>query len=339
MGGKRREKPEVVVVTGASAGIGRALVRRFAREGASIALIAREPERLAEAQKEVQAGGGRALALPLDVADPDAVEAAAEAVERELGPIDIWINNAMVSVFSPVKEMQPSEYQRVTEVTYLGYVYGTLAALRRMLPRNRGRIVQVGSALAYRAIPLQSAYCAAKYAVRGFTDALRVELQHDQSEVKVTMVQMPAVNTPQFEWVKSRLPNHPQPVPPIFQPEVAAEAVFYAAHHYRREYFVGFPAYKAIWGNKIAPWFADRVLARMGYSAQQTRDRPEPGRKENLWNAAPGPFAAHGDFDARARKWSWAFELSKRRGWLGGLAIIGLAILLGSLNRTDISDS
>src|SRR5919112_3344834 len=229
--GNPTKRAEVVVITGASAGLGRAAAREFARRGAHVALIARGRDGLEGARREVEALGGRALVLPLDVSDADAVERAAETVERELGPIDVWVNNAMVSVFSPVREMRAEEYRRVTEVTYLGYVYGTLAALKRMLPRDRGVIVQVGSALAYRSIPLQAAYCAAKHAITGFTESLRCELLHDESNVSVTEVHMPALNTPQFGWVKSRLPRKAQPVPPIFQPEVAARAIVFAAHH------------------------------------------------------------------------------------------------------------
>ncbi len=232
-------KREVVVVTGASAGVGRATVRAFARQGARIGLLARGRAGLEGARRDVEALGGEALVLPTDVADAGAVERAAEAVERTFGPIDVWVNDAMCSVFSPAKQMTPDDYKRVTEVTYLGFVYGTLAALKRMLPRDRGIIVQVGSALAYRGIPLQSAYCGAKHAIQGFTESVRCELIHDKSNVKITMVQMPALNTPQFDWVKSRLPRKPQPVPPIYQPEVAADAIVYAAHHYRREYYVG----------------------------------------------------------------------------------------------------
>src|ERR687886_733354 len=267
---KRLTKPEVVVITGASAGVGRATARAFAREGAYIGLLARGRDGLEGARRDVEESGGRALVLPTDVSDADAVERAAETVEREFGPIDVWINNAMVSVFSPVKEMRPEEYRRVTEVTYLGYVYGTLAALKRMLPRDRGVLVQVGSALAYRGIPLQAAYCGAKHAVQGFMDALRCELLHDGSHVRVTMLQMPALNTPQFGWVKSRLSHKAQPVPPIYQPEVAAEAIVYAAHHHRREFYVGFSTVKAIIGNKLVPGFADWYLARTGYTSQQT---------------------------------------------------------------------
>ncbi|MGH7231824.1 MAG: SDR family oxidoreductase, partial [Nitrospiraceae bacterium] len=236
-GGEKR--PEVVVVTGASAGVGRATVRAFAKQGSHIGLLARGREGLEGARREVEEVGGQALVVPTDVADPDQVEAAAEVVEREFGPIDIWVNNAMVSVLSPVKEMTAAEFRRVTDVTYLGYVHGTLSALRRMHPRDRGVIIQVGSALAYRAIPLQSAYCGAKHAIQGFTESLRSELIHDGSHVRVTIVQLPAVNTPQFSWIKSRMPRHPQPVPPIYQPEVIADAIVWAAHHDRRELSVG----------------------------------------------------------------------------------------------------
>jgi NAD(P)-dependent dehydrogenase (short-subunit alcohol dehydrogenase family) len=263
--------------------------------------------------------------LPVDVADPDAVEAAAARVERELGPIDVWVNNAMVSVFSPVMEMTLAEFQRVTQVTYLGYVYGTLAALRRMVPRNRGVIVQVGSALAYRAIPLQSAYCAAKHAVLGFTEALRCELLHDKSRVRVTMVHLPAVNTPQFDWVKSRLPRKPQPLPPIFQPEVAARAIVYAAHHERREMCVGFPTVKAVVGDKIAPGLLDHYLARVGYDAQQTDEPADPDRADNLWEPVPGDHGAHGAFDERSRDRSWQSLVDMHRR-LVALAVSVMAL-------------
>src|SRR5881227_4070516 len=266
---KQLTKPEVVVITGASAGLGRATARAFAREGAHIGLLARGRDGLEGARRDVESLGGRALVLPTDVADAEQVERAAEAVEREFGPIDIWVNNAMVSVFSPVKEMEPEEYKRVTEVTYLGVVYGTLAALKRMLPRDRGVIVQVGSALAYRSIPLQSAYCAAKHAIQGFVDSLRCELLHDKSNVRVMMVQLPAMNTPQFSWVKSRLPRKSQPVPPIYQPEIAAEAIVYASHHPRREIYVGMPTVGAITVNKVVPGLLDQYLARFGYDSQQ----------------------------------------------------------------------
>jgi NAD(P)-dependent dehydrogenase (short-subunit alcohol dehydrogenase family) len=272
---------------------------------------------------EVEARGGRALALPTDVADAGRVE---EAVERAFGPIEVWINNAMVSVFSPVKEMTPVEFRRVTEVTYLGTVHGTLAALKRMLPRDRGKIVQVGSALAYRGIPLQAAYCGAKHAIQGFMDSLRAELLHDRSRVQTAMVQLPALNTPQFDWVKSRLPRRPQPVVPIFQPEVAARAIHWAAHHDCRELYVGLPTVKAILGNKVAPALLDRYLARTGYRSQVTDEPEDPDRRHNLWEPVAGDHGAHGRFDARARPWSaqiWASTHHRWLAWIGaGLAAV-----------------
>ena len=328
------KNPEIVVVTGASAGVGRATVRAFAEQGAHIGLVARNREALENARQEVEALGGRALVLPTDVADNEAVEAAAARVEAELGPIDVWVNNAMCSVFSPVKEMKPEEYKRVTDVTYLGYVWGTLAALRRMLPRDRGAIVQVGSALAYRGIPLQSAYCAAKHAIQGFCDSLRSELLHDGSHVHLCMVQMPALNTPQFGWVKSRLPRKPQPVPPIFQPEVAARAIVYAAHHRRREIYVGWPTVKAVVGNKMAAGYADHYLARHGYDAQQYDGFADPNRPNNLWEPVDEKrdYGAHGAFDDRARGRSWQLWADTHRGWLalagaGVVSAIGAAVL------------
>jgi NAD(P)-dependent dehydrogenase (short-subunit alcohol dehydrogenase family) len=324
----KKDRPEVVVVTGASAGVGRATVRAFAAQGAHIGLIARNREALENARREVEAMDGKALVLPADVADNEAVEAAAARVEGELGPIDVWVNNAMASVFSPVKEMTPKDYKRVTEVTYLGYVWGTLAALRRMLPRDRGAIVQVGSALAYRGIPLQSAYCAAKHAIQGFCDSLRSELLHDGSQVHLCMVQMPALNTPQFGWVKSRLPRKPQPVPPIFQPEVAARAIVYAAHHKRREIYVGWPTVKAVVGNKVAAGYADHYLARNGYDSQQRDGLADPGRPDNLWEPVPGDHGAHGDFDGRAREHSSQLWANTHRGLL---ALAGAAGLAGGL--------
>jgi NAD(P)-dependent dehydrogenase (short-subunit alcohol dehydrogenase family) len=323
--GESVAKHEVVVITGASAGVGRATVREFARHGAWIGLIARGTDGLEGAQREVEVAGGRALVLPTDVADPEQIEAAVARVERELGPIDIWVNNAMTSVFSPIKEMTPEEFKRVTEVTYLGYVYGTLAALKRMLPRDRGTIVHVGSALAYRSIPLQAAYCAAKHAVLGFFASLRTELMHDKSNVHTTMVQMPALNTPQFGWVKSRLPRKAQPVPPIFQPEVAARAIYYAAHHpERREYYPGFSTVKAIFGNKIAPSFADRYLARNGYNAQQHDGPEDPNRPNNLLQPVPGDHGAHGAFDDRAHRFSLELWAETHVGLLGAAAAAGL---------------
>lgn len=318
------EKREVIVVTGATAGVGRATVRRFARRGARIGLLARGHDGLEATRRDVESLGGEALELPTDVADAEQVEQAAAQVEERFGPIDIWVNNAMTSVFSPVKEMEPEEYLRVTEVTYLGVVYGTLAALRRMLPRNRGTIVQVGSALAFRGIPLQSAYCGAKHAIQGFTESLRTELMHDGSDVFVGIVHMPALNTPQFDWVKSRMPNKPQPVPPIFQPEVAAEAIDYAAHNRRRQLLVGGPTVKTVYGNRIASWYADRYLAEHGYSSQQTNERADPDRPNNLWQPVAGDFGAHGAFDARASRHSTELWADEHRTLLA-LAGAGLA--------------
>jgi NAD(P)-dependent dehydrogenase (short-subunit alcohol dehydrogenase family) len=316
-------KPEVVIVTGASAGVGRATVREFAKRKAHIGLIARGCDGLEAARAEVEEAGGRALVLPADVSDPEQVDAAAALAEEQLGPIDVWVNDAMVSVFSPFKEMTSSEFKRVTEVTYLGTVYGAMSALKRMLPRDHGMIIQVGSALAYRGIPLQSAYCGAKHAIQGFVESLRCELLHDRSKVRVVMVQMPALNTPQFEWVKSRLPNKPQPVPPIFQPEVAAEAIIYAAHNKRDEMYVGFPTVEAIVGNKIAPRWLDRYLARTGYKSQQT-DEPDPHKRpSNLWNPVPGDHGAHGSFDRMAHKRSFFSWADTHRGLM--LAFLGVA--------------
>jgi short-subunit dehydrogenase len=300
---------ETVVITGASAGLGRATAREFGRYGARIGLLARGLDGLEAARREIEESGGKALAIPTDVADAAAVEAAAAVIEQQLGPIDIWVNNAMTSVFSPVKEMLPEEFKRVTEVTYLGVVYGTLAALKRMSERNRGTIVQVGSALAYRSIPLQSAYCAAKHAIAGFTDSLRCELIHDSSNIQITMVQMPALNTPQFRWVKSRLKHKAQPVPPIFQPEVGARAIYYAAHHPRREFYVGWPTVEAIVANKVVPRLLDRYLGRTGYASQQTAEPEDAARENNLWEPVKGDHGAHGVFDTRANSRSsetWA---------------------------------
>jgi len=311
-----------VVITGASAGVGRATARKFARSGARVALLARGRDGLEAARKEVEEFGGKALVILVDVANADQVEAAAVQIEAELGKIDIWINNAMVSIFSPIKQMTPEEFRRVMEVTFLGSVYGTLAALKRMLPRDRGMIVQVGSALSYRAIPLQSAYCAAKHAMRGFTDSLRCELIHDKSNVRVTMVQLPALNTPQFGWVKTRLPRKAQPVPPIFQPEVAAEAIYFAAYHPRRELYVGWSSAKAIIANKIAPGLLDHFLARTGYESQQYNGAEDPNRAHNLWEPVVGDHGAHGDFNARAKKFSAFLWMSEHRGWLVLIAAI-----------------
>jgi NAD(P)-dependent dehydrogenase (short-subunit alcohol dehydrogenase family) len=280
--------------------------------------------------------GGQALVLPVDVAVAEEVEAAAARVEEELGPIDVWVNDAMTTVFSPFQAMSAEEFERVTAVTYLGVVYGTQAALRRMLPRDRGTIVQVGSALAYRGIPLQSAYCGAKHAIQGFTESVRCELLHDHRKVWLTMVQLPAVNTPQFGWVKSRMPNKTQPVPPIYQPEVAARAIYYAAHHRRREIFVGLSTVIAIVGNQLAPGIGDWYLARTGYASQQVANQPEdPARLENLWEPVDGPKGdqgAHGTFDRRAHRRSLQTWVSLHRaGLAGGTALLLLVALLVTL--------
>ena len=326
-----RKNPKVVVVTGASAGVGRATVRAFAKEGADIGLIARGVDGLEAARREVESMGCRAMVLPCDVADAARVEECAAAVEAELGPIDVWVNDAMVSVFSPIKQMLPEEYRRVTEVTYLGYVYGSLAALKRMLPRDDGVIIQVGSALAYRGIPLQSAYCAAKHAIQGFCDSLRSELIHDRSKVQVTMIQLPAVNTPQFGWVKSRLPHKAQPVPPIFEPEVIANAIVHAARYPKREYWLGAPTVEALVANKFVPGYLDRYLARHGYAAQQFDGPEDPNRPNNLWEPVPGDHGARGAFSPRARRWSpqvWATEhktgLSLLAASLGAVTALAL---------------
>jgi NAD(P)-dependent dehydrogenase (short-subunit alcohol dehydrogenase family) len=290
----------VVVVTGGTAGVGRATVREFASRGAAVAVLARGADGLEATRREVEAMGGRALAISTDVADARAVEHAAEEVERTLGPIDVWVNNAMTSVFSPVRELEAEEVRRVTDVTYLGTVNGTLSALRRMLPRDRGVIIQVGSALAYRAIPLQAAYCGAKHAIIGFTESLRTELLHDGSSVQVCNVHLPAMNTPQFDWVKSRLPNEAQPVPPIYQPEVAARAIAHVATHPRRELLVAFPTWKAVIGDKIAPGALDHYLARNGFESQQTNAPRDPDDPNNLWEPVPGDHGARGRFGDRS---------------------------------------
>ena len=339
-------RQEVVVITGASAGVGRATVREFARRKARIGLVARGHDGLEGARREVEQMGGQALVLPTDVADAEQVERAAEEVERQLGPIDIWVNNAMVSVMSPIRQMTADEFHRVTEVTYLGYVYGTLSALKRMLPRDRGTIVHVGSALAYRSIPLQSAYCAAKHAILGFHTALRTELMHDGSNVHTTMVQLPALNTPQFGWSKSRLPRKSQPVPPIYQPEVAARIIYHAAHHPRkREYYAGWSAVEAIVGNKIAPSFADWFLAKTGWESQQWDGSRDPSRPNNLWEPVAGDHGAHGIFDDRARPFSVEGWLETHAGLLTVAGLGALATVCGfalqaykSADREELHD-
>lgn len=324
---------EVVVVTGASAGLGRAIVDEFARNGASIGLIARDPIRLGAVAREVADIGGKAIPLAADVADHDQVEQAAEETERKLGPIDIWVNNAMATIFAPFDEVTPEEYKRATEVTYLGQVWGTMAALKRMNRRNRGHIVQVGSALAYRSIPLQSAYCGAKHAIKGFSDSIRCELIHNHSKVRITMVQMPAMNTPQFDWCRARLPNHPQPVPPIYNPEVGARAVYWAAHHSRRELRVGVSTVGAILGQKIAPGLLDLYLGRTGYASQQTNEPISPQRPDNLFAPLSGDYRAHGSFDERATDRATELWLGTHRAASIGLVFIAIGVAWAGMRR------
>lgn len=326
------------MVTGASAGVGRAVARAFGAKGACVGLLARGVDGLNAAKQEIENDGGNAIVLQADVADYQQVYAAAKKLADTFGPIDVWVNNAMVSVFSPVKEMSPEEYQRVTNVTYLGYVHGTLAALKQMEERNYGIIIQIGSALSYRSIPLQSAYCAAKHAVMGFTESLRTELLHDQSNIQVCVAQLPAVNTPQFDWVKSRLPKKPQPVPPIFQPEVIADAVVWLSHHPRRELYIGASTAKAIIADKIAPGLADRYLARNGYDSQQTEQPEVPDRPHNLWQPVTGDHGAHGRFDENARGFSIQFWLSKHKIALATTAASAVIAYLAHQRSREESD-
>jgi short-subunit dehydrogenase len=325
----RAHRPEpavrTVVITGASGGVGRATARAFAARGAAVGLLARGEAGLRAAADDVRAAGGTPLCVVVDTADPDALARAAEQVEAALGPIDVWVNDAFSSVFAPFTEIEPEEYRRATEVTYLGCVNGTRVALERMRARNGGTIVQVGSALAYRGIPLQSAYCGAKHAIKGFTESLRCELLHDRSRVAVTMVQLPAVNTPQFSWLRSRLSHQAQPVPPIYQPEVAARAIVHAAQHPgRREYWVGASTAATIVANRIAAGLLDRYLARTGYRSQQTSESHDPGRPGNLWAPADRhhDFGAHGEFDQRSTGHSYQLWASQRRGPLATAACL-----------------
>lgn len=334
----KKKQAEVVVITGASAGVGRAIARAFARRGARIGLLARGDAGLEAAQHDIEQLGGQALILPTDVADPSQVEVAAQQVEETFGPIDVWINDAMISVFAPFLKITPEEFRRVTEVSYLGFVYGTMAALRRMVPRDRGRIIQIGSALAYRSIPLQSAYCGAKHGIRGFTDSIRCELLHEKSHVTITMVQLPAVNTPQFGWVKNRLPHKAQPVPPIYEPEVIADAVTWVTDHYRRELFIGLNTVLIIQGNKLFPALGDWYLSKTGYRSQQTGEKADPHRPDNIWKPVDETcdYGAHGTFDARAhtRSWQvWANTHPKILAFLGSLGLAGIAGSIALLRK------
>jgi len=316
----------IVALTGATSGVGRAIARRFAQDGAQLGLIARSRDGLDAAVREVQQAGGHAIALPCDVADADAVEAAAGAIEDALGPIDIWINNAMTTVFAYFEDIEPEEFRRATEVTYLGFVWGTRAALKRMLSRDRGTIVQVGSAMAYRGIPLQSPYCGAKQATKGFQESLRTELRHKGSKVHATMVQLPGLNTPQFEHCLSKFDKRPMPVPPVYQPEVAAEAVHWAAHHKRREVYVGLPTVYTILGNKFATGIIERYLARTAVSGQLSQKPLERGRPYNLFEPVPGDPGAHGPYDDSAHERSIQLFLSRHRRALGAAgALVGAA--------------
>jgi short-subunit dehydrogenase len=324
---------KTVVITGASAGVGRATARAFAKEGARLGLIARAPEGLEEARRDVEARGGDALVRSVDVADAGAVEAVAEFFDRELGPIDIWVNNAMASVFSPLSAMTAEEFRRVTDVTYHGYVYGTMSALKRMAPRDEGTIVQVGSALAYRGIPLQSAYCGAKHAIQGFTESVRTELMHDASRVWITMVQLPGLNTPQFTWARSKMPRKAQPVPPIYQPEAAARAILYAATHRQREVNVGVSTLLAIAADRIAPGLLDRYLARTGYDSQQSQQPEFPDRAENLFQPVVGAHAAHGAFDAAAKDPKIETWLTARIGKVAAAGAVAGALSYTALRR------
>ncbi|WP_276370884.1 SDR family oxidoreductase [Chryseolinea sp. H1M3-3] len=321
-------KDKVVVITGATGGVGRVAAWHFAKVGARVVLIARDKEQLENTAKEVEVYGGLAMAIPIDVADAQKLEEAVERIEHEWGPIEVWVNNAMNSVFAPFKEITPKEFARVTEVTYLGTVYGTMAVLNRMLSRNRGSIVFVGSALAYRGIPLQSAYCGAKHGIQGFYDSLRTELMHEKSNVKTCMVQLPAMNTTQFGWVLNKLPNKTRPMGKVYQPEVAARAILFAALHNRREVLVGFPTYKAIVGNKIAPWYADWVLARQGFKGQQTDVPVDQDRKDNLWKPVGEDRGAYGAFEDIATGKSFTLWISMHRNWVRAAVFIAVVVIL-----------
>lgn len=330
-------RPEVVVITGASGGVGRATAQAFGKRGASVCLVARGAAGLDGAKRDVERLGGRAIIVAGDSADPQTHERAAQQAEDTFGPIDIWVNVAFTTVFSPFTEIKPDEYKRVTEVTYLGYVYGTQAALRRMLPRNRGKIVQVGSALAYRGIPLQTAYCGAKHAIQGFTEALRAELIHNQRDVHLTMVQLPAVNTPQFTWGRNKMPRKAQPVPPIYQPEVIAEAIYWAAHHKKRQLYIGGSTVTVIMGNKFFAGFGDWYLGKTGYNSQMRDEPRDPNQPDNLFHPADTTqdYGSHGAFDQRSIDHSYEVWAAEHKGivaaacaGLAGAAIAGSLVAL-----------
>ncbi len=332
---KEKKLGSVVAVTGASAGLGRAIALRFAKSGYKVGLIARDPERLENLKKEIIALGTDAIAIPMDVTNADDMFRAAEQIEEKLGPIDIWVNDAMVTMDSEFKDMEPKEFQRITDVCYHGFVYGTMAALSKMYPRNKGVIVLVGSALAYRGIPLQSAYCGAKHAIQGFSESVRSELMHDKKKIYITMVQMPALNTPQFSWCKTNMPRKPEPVAPIFQPELGAEAIFWSAHHpHKREIILGARNTLIVWGNKFFPGFGDWYLAKTGYKSQMTDQLVNENRKNNMWTTVKGPFKSHGEFGKKAvnRSLQLFFVTHPLYFWLTLSAIaVGTALLIKGL--------
>lgn len=326
---------KIVVITGATAGVGRATAREFGKQGATVVLLGRDESRLDDTRQELQSLGAQAHTIAVDVSDAAAVEAAAEHIERTIGPIDVWVNNAMVTTFAPLQDIAPDEFRRVTEVTYLGTVYGTMSALKRMRERDKGTIIQVGSALAYRSIPLQSAYCGAKHAIRGFTNSIRSELLHDGSKVHITMVQLPGVNTPQFEWCRTSMRHHPQPVGPVYEPEVPARAIVWAAAHRRRELNVGLPTSVTIAVNKWLPGFFDRFLAGHAYEQQFTEEPIAADRPNNLFHPVPSKYRARGSFKERAHDWSPQLQFSIYRKTVAmALTLLGAAVLLNKRRQS-----
>jgi short-subunit dehydrogenase len=318
---------KVIVITGATGGVGRVTAWEFAKHGAKVALIARESHQLQATADEVRRYGGTAMQCMIDVSNAEAVENATEEIETKLGPINVWINNAMNSVFAEFKDITPEEFKRVTEVTYLGQVYGTMSILKRMMKRDSGSIILVGSALAYRGIPLQSAYCGAKHGIQGFYDSLRCELLHQKSKIIISMIQLPAMNTTQFGWVLSKLPNRPRPMGKVYEPEVAAKAILFAAAHERRSVWVGFPTYKAIIGNKIAPWYADWVLSKTGFHGQQTDEPADPNRKNNVWQPVPEDRGPYGEFKNIAKNFSFTLWMSMNRMWVRTFLLVIVIII------------